>query len=119
RLNDAVNRRFGADLHNIQVYRETFGVEKTCLDGLASIGLRLPLNTLSTDSGIPGLAGTSTDVGDLTVILKSTLWQDADTGNLFAAGLAVTAPTGPDSFAGANAITSFHNTTLQPFVGYI
>jgi hypothetical protein len=118
-LNDAVNRRLGVDLHNVRVYRETFGLEKTFLDGDASIGLRLPLNTLSADSGIPVLGGSSTDVGDLTVIFKGTLWENRNTGDLFSAGLAVTAPTGPDSFAGANFITSFHNTTLQPFLGYI
>jgi hypothetical protein len=118
-VNDAVNRRFGSDLHNIRVYRETFGLEKTFFEGAASVGLRLPLNTLSSDTVIPGLGGTSTDVGDLTVILKSMLWQSHDTGSLFSAGLAVTTPTGPDAFARADFITSFHSTTLQPFVGYL
>jgi hypothetical protein len=119
RLNEAVNRRFGADLHEIRIYRETFGVEKTLLDGDASIGLRLPLNTLSADSGIPGLGSTSTDVGDLSLIFKGTLWENRETGSLFSAGLAVTVPTGPNGFAGASFSTSFHETTLQPFVGYI
>jgi hypothetical protein len=118
-VNDAVNRRLGADVSNIHVYRETFGLEKTLLDGDASIGLRLPLNTLSADSGIPGLGGSSTDWGDLTVILKYTLWQNPATGSLLSAGLAVTTPTGPDAFAGSGAITSFHYTTLQPYAGYI
>jgi hypothetical protein len=95
-----------------------FGIEKTFLDGDASIGLRLPLNTLDAESGIPGLGGSSTDLGDLTVIFKYALWQDRQTGDVFSAGLAVTAPTGPSSFAGSDTVTSFHDTTLQPFVGY-
>src|SRR5262249_8833823 len=63
--------------------------------------------------------GTSTDVGDLTVILKYALYNDRQAGNVFSAGLAVTAPTGPDAFANFNNVTAFHNTTLQPFIGYL
>jgi hypothetical protein len=47
------------------------------------------------------MAGTSTAVGDLSLIFKYALWQDAQTGDLLSAGLAVTTPTGPDSFAGS------------------
>ncbi len=118
-VNDAVNTRLGADVRNIHVYRETFGLEKTFLDRDASVGLRLPLNTLSADSPISGLGGTSTDLGNLTIILKYAFWRNLGTGSLMSAGLAVTPTTGPDAFAGSGAITSFNNTTLQPYVGYI
>jgi hypothetical protein len=114
----AVDRRLGIDLREIAVYRETFGLEKTFLDGAASVGLRLPLNTLSAESSTAGLGGTDTDIGDLTAILKYALWQDSDAGTLFAIGLAVTAPTGPGHFAGS-AIPTMHDTILQPFVGYV
>jgi hypothetical protein len=117
-VNDAVNSRLGSDIHHIRVYRETFGLEKTFVDGGASVGLRLPLNTLTAESAIPGLGGSSTDVGDLTVILKGLLWYDRQTGNLVSGGLAVTTPTGPDSFANFTRINNFHDTTLQPYVGY-
>jgi hypothetical protein len=117
-LNASVNRRLGAGLDNLRVYRETFGLEKTFLDGTASIGLRLPLNTLTAD-GIPPTTGvTTTDIGDLSIILKAALWQDDATGRLFSAGLLVTAPTGPDLFAGTGSGPP-HSTTLQPFVGYV
>ena len=119
RLGEAVNLRLGSDLHDIRVYRELFGVEKTFLDGDASVELRLPLDTLSSASGIPGLGGSSTDVGDLTVVFKYALWQDRQAGDVFSAGLAVTAPTGPRSFAGSDTLTTFHDTTLQPFIGYL
>jgi hypothetical protein len=114
----AVSRRLGIDLRDIAVYRETFGLEKTFLDGAASIGMRLPLNTLSVESSTPGLGGTDTDVGDLTAIVKYAFWQDPDAGSLLSAGLAVTAPTGPSRFAGSS-IPTLRDTILQPFIGYI
>jgi hypothetical protein len=114
----AVERRLGIDLRNIEIYRETFGLEKTFLDSSASIGLRLPLNTLSAGSTVAGLGGTDTDVGDLTAILKYAFWRNPGAGNLLSAGLAVTAPTGPGHFAGS-AIPTTHETVLEPFVGYL
>jgi hypothetical protein len=114
----AVDRRLGIDLRNIDIYRETFGLEKTFLNNAASIGLRLPLDTLSADSNTPGLGGTDTDVGDITAILKYAFWQDPRAGILFSTGLAVTAPTGPAHFANS-IIPVAHDTLLQPYVGYI
>jgi Putative MetA-pathway of phenol degradation len=114
----AVSQRLGIDLRDIAIYRETFGLEKTFLDNTASIGLRLPLNTLSAESTTFGLGGTDTDVGDLTVVAKYAFWQNPQTGSLLSAGLAVTAPTGPNHFAGS-AIRTVHDTILQPFLGYI
>lgn len=118
-VNSTVNRLFGADVHDITAHRYSLGLEKTLFDREASIGFRLPLNSLTADSSLPQLDGTSTAVGDLSIILKYTLWENPDNGNLFSAGLAITAPTGPDSFAGSGAITSFHSTELQPYAGYI
>jgi hypothetical protein len=115
-VGSAVNRRLGIDLHGVAVYRDMFGLEKTFLNNAASIGLRLPLNTLSASSTTPGLGGTDTDVGDLTAILKYAFWQD--NGKVFSGGLAVTAPTGPGHFAGSN-VPIAHDTILQPFIGYL
>jgi hypothetical protein len=105
--------------HNINVYRETFGVEKTFLDGDASIGLRLPLNTLEASSEIAGLGSSNTDIGDLSIISKFILWQNRKTGSLFSGGLAVTVPTGPDSFAGSDVFTPVHTTVLTPYLSYL
>jgi hypothetical protein len=112
------NRAVGSGLHNLRVYRESFGLEKTCLDGAVSVGLRLPLNSLSADPGTTAVPGSATDVGDLSVILKSVLWHSPDNARLVSGGLAVTAPTGPDSFA-ADGLRTLHETTLQPFVGFL
>ena len=48
------------------IYREYFGVEKSFLDGDASVELRLPMNTLNV-SGNPTFNGSHTAVGDLSV----------------------------------------------------
>ena len=119
-LNASINRRLGADVSGMKLYRETFGLEKTFLDQRASIGLRLPLNTLSANSGFPGLGGSSTSVGDIAVILKYVFHENRETGDLFSGGMLISAPTGPAAFAGSPATTrGFHDATLQPYVGFI
>jgi hypothetical protein len=118
-LNGAVNQRLGNQVTNIQVYRYIFGFEKTFLDGTASIGIRMPLDTLSANSQIRGLGGTTTAVDNLTVFTKFVLWQDFQTGSLVSAGFAVTPPTGPSRFAGAPSSVGFRDTQLQPYIGYI
>jgi len=45
------NRRLGADIGIINVYRQVIGFEKTLFDGNASIGMRLPFNLLDARSG--------------------------------------------------------------------
>jgi hypothetical protein len=111
-------RGSGASLGDVRVYREFFGLEKTFFDQRASIGFRLPLNTLAVGSP-PSLRSTSTSLGDLTIFLKSIVLQDPGTGSLLSLGLAVTPPTGPAAFAGADFAKSVHATAIQPFVGYI
>jgi hypothetical protein len=118
-LNGVINRRAGADIQHIRIHREIWGLELASEDGAASLGLRLPLNTFNAANRVQGLDGTSTDVGDLSVIFKYLLWRNPDSGSLLSAGLAVVAPTGPGSFAGSDDLKVFHHTGLQPFVGWI
>jgi hypothetical protein len=118
-VNSAVNQRFGAPVTSMRVYRETFGFEKTFWDQNASIGMRLPLDTLTANSPIRGLGGSSTSLGDLAIILKYAFLFNRDTGNVFSGGLLVSAPTGPHNFAGAQNLTSLHNASLQPWLGAI
>jgi hypothetical protein len=118
-LDGVVNRLADSGIQRIRIHRETFGVEWAADDGSGSFGLRLPLNTFNAANTVPWLDGTSTDIGDLGIIFKYLLWSDPDTGNLISAGLLITAPTGPGSFAGSNNIKVFHNTGLQPFCGSI
>jgi hypothetical protein len=104
------------------VHRQTFGIEKTFLDGDASIGLRLPLLQLTGPSDLD--RGT---VGDMSVILKfawinNPLDIAADgsliDGEVLSTGMVITVPTG-----GAAAFSAqqpeIHPTVIQPFVGGI
>jgi hypothetical protein len=93
-----------------QVHVETFGFEKTLFDGAASFGIRVPVIQQSGDFG-------SDDVGDLSFILKYALYDDRQTGNLFSAGLVVTAPTGRSIDLADG--TDIHSTLIQPYVGAI
>ena len=135
-LNYAVNSRIRSPVDAIQVYRYIFGLEKTFLNGNASIGIRDGLNNLSSRSRVPGLGGTSTAFGDLNIYSKFILWQNWDVavaradaygrqtvspgvnGGLISGGLSTTLPTGPGAFAGAPGSVSYRNTALQPFIGY-
>jgi hypothetical protein len=111
-VNAAVNRRLGDSVHDMTVYRESIGVEKTFLDRTASVELRLPLATLDVASDIPGLASTDTNIGDVSIAFKYAPYINFETGNAVSVGLVVTAPTGPQEF------NPFNTTILQPFVGY-
>jgi len=118
-LNGDVNHLAGDNIEHTRIHREIWGWEWATPDGSASIGLRLPLDTFNAAHPVSNLDGTSTDIGDLTVIIKDVFWEDRATGNLLSAGVAVTPPTGPGSFAGSNGIKVFHDTVLQPFCGWI
>jgi hypothetical protein len=117
-LNSDINRRLGNTFSQERVYRETFGFEKTFLDGNASFGLRTPIDSINADSGVRGLGGMYTSVGDLTAFTKLILWKDEKAANLISTGLAVTVPNGPTAFGGAPYALGFHDTHIQPFLGY-
>ncbi len=118
-LNGPINQRINAPVSNLQVYREFFGFEKTFWNGNASIGLRVPVNTLTADSPVRGLGGTNTSFGNMTVFTKFILWQDKSGRNLVSTGVAVTGPNGPTAFAGAPGAVGFHDASIQKYVGYI
>jgi hypothetical protein len=83
----------GVDLGSkkVDIQRETFGFEKTVLDGNASLGIRVPIfqNLDSKD-----------DIGDITLIGKYAFFNDRTTGNVISGGVAVTPPTGNFSMDG-------------------
>lgn len=118
-LNASVDRKQLSPIQNLQVYHQLFGLEKTFLDGQASIGFRMPLNTISFKStaSVPGLGGSSTAPGDLSVFLKYVLYKQQN--SLISTGLQVTAPTGPGAFGGAKYYSYFRDTQIQPFIAYL
>ncbi len=113
-----VSYNFFTEVEGIaNLHRETFGVEKTFLDGTASLGLRLPF-VQTEGSNVPS----DQEWGDLSVILKYALYHNRASGNLISAGLVVTAPTGPlpASFAiNDNRLDLIHSTLLQPYLGFV
>ena len=123
-VNDPVNRELHSPVGYTQVFRYIWGFEKTFLDGQGSIGIRVPQNTVTATQTVSrsfgNFGGTSTAVGDLSLILKYILLEDKKSGSLVSGGLAVSAPTGPGKFAGAPGFASItHTTTFQPYLGFI
>ncbi len=119
RMNYAVNRGIGSPISDMEAYRELLGIEKTFLQGNASIGLRLPINTLWTNSVDAAFKNNSTAMGNMTIFSKFVLLRNASTGSLLSGGLAVTVPNGPTTFAGSPNAFGFHDAQIQPYLGYL
>ena len=117
-VNSGLNSELGAPIKNMQVYNEIFGFEKTFLDQQASIGFRIPVNTLTLTSGFPGLSGSHTSTGNFSSYFKYVLWED-NQGNLISGGVDFSFPTGPTSFAGYPTVQGINAFEFQPFLGYI
>jgi hypothetical protein len=117
-VNQSVNQRLNVPIDRIQAMRYVFGFEKMFWDGRASVGLRLPLNNVVGNSNVAGLGKDSTAVGDLSAYFKYALLIDREKGRVLSGGLAVTMPTGPTNFAGADWLRGLHYTNLQPFVAF-
>lgn len=118
-VNRTLNRQMGSDLYNLRVYRELIGFEKTFLDGNGSIGMRLPINQLNADSYSRTAGGSSSGIGNLSVILKYAFLWNRDTNNLLSGGLMIDTPTGPSNFAYYPYIVGVNSTSLVPYLGYI
>lgn len=117
-LGGQYNAHFGNNIRNQQVFQEMFGFEKTFWKGKASVGVRLPLNTLTADSPYSGIGGSSTALGNMTFFTKFVLWEDAK-GDLVSTGAAITVPNGPSAFAGAPYAVGIRDVQLQKYIGYI
>jgi hypothetical protein len=117
-VNSGINGELRAPIKDMQVYRETFGFEKTFLDRQASIGFRIPVDTLTIGSSFPGLSGSHTSTGNFSSYLKYAFYQD-NRGNLLSTGLDLSFPTGPKTFAGYPSVIGINSFDLQPFLGYI
>jgi hypothetical protein len=119
-VNAAVNRADGTPVKNMLAYTYMWGFEKTFDGGNGSIGLRLPLNSLSASATDPLVrTPTSTALGNLDIFAKYILKQNVATGSLISAGLAVTPQTATSRFAGAPYVIGLNTTYIQPFIGYI
>ncbi len=118
-VNGSINKRFNIPVTGTEAYRYTFGFEKTFHEGRSSFGMRLPINTLTVESKVPGRGGTATAAGDLVLMLKHALSFDPATGDTCGVGVALVTPTGPGNFGGSPFALSFRHPTIQPFAGFI
>jgi hypothetical protein len=119
-VNSTVNTAQRSPINQLNAYIYMWGFEKTFDQGNGSIGLRLPLNSLtatSTNGAVP--APTSTALGNLDIFGKYILKQNLETGSLITAGFQITPSTGTSRFAGAPYIASLNTTYFQPFIAYI
>jgi hypothetical protein len=117
---DAANRALGGNASTPYAIRNTFGFEYAFLDGNASVGLRLPINTLQVDSSLPGAQAEDTSIGDLFLVSKLLLYR-SEAGSAISTGLAMTLPTGRRTFAGVDQgdVGVNHYVYLQPYLGYL
>jgi hypothetical protein len=97
---------------SIDLHREVIGFEKTFLGGDASFELRAPVVE---QVGADAIGGS--DFGDVTLVLKYAFLNDRVGGDVLAAGLAVTVPTGPGLPLPLGG--DLHSTLLQPWFGYL
>jgi hypothetical protein len=119
-LNSAVNSKEGVQVNHMKAYTYMWGIEKTFDNGNGSIGLRLPLDTLTADSPNNSLSTPTTSaLGNLDIFAKYILKQNYETGSLISAGIQVTPSTATSRFAGAPYIASLNTTYFQPFIAYI
>jgi hypothetical protein len=118
-------------IHNVDLYRYTFGFEKALFDQKVSLGLRIPFYTLdaeakdfrlSTDANgneivVPGgPAIDSTHFGNLTAIFKAVLMEDRDTGSLISGGATLSFPTASSKLINpGQSIVAY----IQPFGAFL
>jgi hypothetical protein len=101
------------------IHREVAGIEKTFLDGNASIGVRIPF--FQVFGGGPVIDGETklgdSQIGDVSLIFKYAFYLDKETGNVFSGGMVLTMPSGPAlPIPGESDLNS---TVFQPWLGGI
>lgn len=99
--------------------RYTIGVEKTFLDQLASVELRMPFNG-SFDANLQTIGVSNGNVGNLAVLFKGSLYQDDSLG--IGVGVGIDVPTGSDTVARLGDVNlQFRNDAvhLLPFIGFL
>src|SRR5262245_11596238 len=119
-------------IHNVDLYRHTFGLETTFLDRRASLGLRIPFYTLDAEAkdvlfGVDPATGAlvqvprgtglnTTHFGNVSAIGKLILCEDRETGSLVSGGITISMPT-----ASSRLINLGQSTVafIQPFFGFI
>jgi hypothetical protein len=119
-------------IHNVALYRSTFGLEKTFLNQSMSLGLRIPFNTIDaqgkefhlvpdpvTGSLVPSGSDegfTTTLFGNISAIVKAVVWEDRESGSLLSGGATLSFPTASNVKIDPGMSTVAF---MQPFGGFI
>jgi hypothetical protein len=130
-----VNKSRWADpaepIHSVDVFQHVVGFEKTFLNEMISVGVRIPFYAMDAeakefrvdqgpggeDIALPGGPGfDTTHFGNLAAIFKAVLWEDRQTGSLFSAGAIVSVPTASSRKLNPGMSTIAY---LAPFGGFI
>ena len=106
-------------LRNVQVYREFFGLEKTFFDQRASVGLRMPLNSISAEGTMPGRGRVEHGRRRPDGLLQGDCVPGPGVGQLILGGPGRDHAQQPLRLRRGAFAQSIRTTSLQPFVGYI
>jgi hypothetical protein len=104
---------------SISLDRYTIGFEKTFVDGLWSVELRMPFGE-GYNYESPGFAAFAGQVGNLDVVLKRVIYRSETT--LAAVGLCIDTPTGSDATGTGQGVQyDIHNQALflMPYLGIL
>jgi hypothetical protein len=119
-------------IHNVDLYRNTFGFEKTFFNQAVSLGVRIPFNTINAESKpvhliqdpntgqlLPSFSDEGFDttlLGNISAIVKAALWEDRAAGNGISGGVTLSLPTASNKKIdpGMSSVTF-----VQPFTGYV
>jgi hypothetical protein len=108
-----VGPSYNPGLGRTDVQRQTFGFEKTALNGNASLGMRLPfIQQYGPDVG-------ANNVGDLTLLGKYAWVNNRQTGDLVSTGFILTTPTGGGSAILLDGSVAPHSWLFQPWGGFV
>ena len=120
----------GAFTTRFNQFNELMGIEKTFFNNRASLTVRVPVSTLHTDSlndirFFNQGTGTSTVVGDGSLLLKAILFENPERGNIIATGIAASFPTSQTHFLGNDVpgVLAIESETrdwvIQPYFGAV
>ncbi|AWM37195.1 hypothetical protein GobsT_48660 [Gemmata obscuriglobus] len=112
---DDIGGKLNPGLGQVDLQRQLVGFEKVFLGGDASFGMRLPFQ----QQYGPSELGSSHTIGDLTLLFKYAFVNDAQTGNVVSAGLALTVPTGSGDVILADGSQAPHSVLFQPWLGFV
>jgi hypothetical protein len=117
-------------IHNVDLYRYSFGFERTFFDQTVSIGVRIPFDVIDAEpknflapDPVTGALHVATGTGlndpsfgNVSAILKAIIWQDKETGSLLSAGATISVPTASTKLINPGQSTLAY---VQPFGGFI